>query len=123
MSDTPDGDICKLSADLGWAADTLHVVDKELIRMSKQAYRLHQERDEARAALADWANAAKHVEADHPDEVHCGCVPILRKLLNDARGELNTLTLKLTDAENAAMDARKKADALCAEMAKRKAKK
>jgi hypothetical protein len=45
------------------------------------------ERDEAREALADWENAAAHVEADHPDEKHCGCVAILRKLLNDARSE------------------------------------
>jgi hypothetical protein len=42
------------------------------------------ERDEAREALADWENAAAHVEADHPDEKHCGCVPVLRKLLTDA---------------------------------------
>jgi len=45
------------------------------------------ERDEAREALADWENAAAHVEADHPDEKHCGCVPVLRKLLHDARRE------------------------------------
>ena len=42
------------------------------------------ERNEAREALADWENAAAHVEADHPDEKHCGCVPVLRKLLTDA---------------------------------------
>lgn len=47
--------------------------------------RLYKERDEARNALADWENAAAHVEADHPDEKHCGCVPVLRKLLTDAR--------------------------------------
>lgn len=40
--------------------------------------------------LSDWENAAKHVEAEHPDEVHCGCVPILRKLLTDARKERDT---------------------------------
>ena len=33
--------------------------------------------------LDDWHNAAKHVDADHPDEVHCGCVPILRKKNTD----------------------------------------
>jgi len=43
------------------------------------------ERDEAREALEDWENAAAHVEAAHPDERHCGCVPVLRKLLTDAR--------------------------------------
>jgi hypothetical protein len=48
---------------------------------------LKRERDEAREALSDWENAALHVEADHADEKHCGCVPVLRKLLNDARSE------------------------------------
>jgi hypothetical protein len=42
------------------------------------------QRDEAREALADWENAAEHVKAAHPDEVHCGCVAVLRKLLSDA---------------------------------------
>lgn len=51
------------------------------------ARKLERERDEAREELADWENAALHVESDHPDEVHCGCVPILRKLLADARKE------------------------------------
>lgn len=51
MSDTPDGNICKLSADLSWAAETLHNVDKKLIQMSKEAKKLQQERDEARKAL------------------------------------------------------------------------
>lgn len=45
------------------------------------------ERDEAREALVDWENAAKHVETDHPDEVHCGCVPVLRKLMSDSLRE------------------------------------
>jgi hypothetical protein len=51
--------------------------------------RYKQERDEAMEALADWENAAAHVEADHPDEKHCGCVPVLRKLLTDAREKLD----------------------------------
>jgi hypothetical protein len=49
--------------------------------------RLERERDEAREALSEWEDAAKHVEANHPDEVHCGCVPVLRKLLTDAQKE------------------------------------
>lgn len=52
------------------------------------ARKLEAERDEAREALEDWENAAAHVEADHTDERHCGCVPVLRKLLTDARREL-----------------------------------
>ena len=51
MNNTPEGNICKLSADLGWAAETLHNVDKKLIQMSKEAKKLQQERDEAREAL------------------------------------------------------------------------
>lgn len=49
------------------------------------ARQLERERDEAREALSDWENAALHVEANHPDENHCGCVPVLRKLLTEAR--------------------------------------
>ena len=51
------------------------------------AEQLEIERNEAREALSDWENAALHVEADHPDEKHCGCVPVLRKLLTDALKE------------------------------------
>jgi hypothetical protein len=43
------------------------------------------ERDEAREALAEWHDSALHVDSDHPDEVHCGCVAVLRKQLADAR--------------------------------------
>ena len=49
--------------------------------------KLERERDEAREKLADWENSAAHVEADYPDEKHCACVPVLRKLLADARKE------------------------------------
>lgn len=49
--------------------------------------RLERERDEARAELDDWRNAAAHVESNHSDEVHCTCVLILQKLLVDARNE------------------------------------
>jgi hypothetical protein len=52
------------------------------------------ERHELREKLNDWENAAKHVEEDHPDERHCGCVPVLRKLLNDVRKEKDTLKSK-----------------------------
>lgn len=52
---------------------------------------LTKERDEARESLSDWENAALHVEADHPDEKHCGCVPILRKLLTEAREKYDNL--------------------------------
>ena len=53
-------------------------------RMVGELEKVYKERDEAREALADWDNAALHVEADHQNEKHCGCVPVLRKLLTDA---------------------------------------
>ena len=48
---------------------------------------LERERDEARDKLADWEDSAKHVRSEWPDEQHCSCVPILRKLLKDAERE------------------------------------
>jgi hypothetical protein len=42
---------------------------------------LERERDEVKEKLADWENSAAHVEED------CACVPVLRKLLADARKE------------------------------------
>jgi hypothetical protein len=53
------------------------------------------ERDEVKEKLSDWENSALQVEADHPDEVHCGCVSVLRKLLNDARSERDELAALL----------------------------
>lgn len=53
--------------------------------------RITNERDEALEKLSDWENTAAHVEADHPDEKHCGCVHVLRKLLTDAREQIKEL--------------------------------
>jgi hypothetical protein len=44
--------------------------------------------------LDEWHDAAKHVDADYVDEVHCSCVPILRKQLQDARKEIEQLKAK-----------------------------
>jgi hypothetical protein len=65
------------------------VLSDRYSEMINHAQKLERERDEAREALSDWENAALHVEADHPDEKHCGCVPVLRKLLTDAREKLD----------------------------------
>jgi hypothetical protein len=43
------------------------------------------------AELADWENAELHVNSDHPNEAHCGCVTILRKQLAEMRQQRNTL--------------------------------
>jgi hypothetical protein len=67
---------------------------KQMVRYDQlfdEAEKIRIERDEAREALSDWENAALHVEADHPDEKHCGCVPILRKLLTEAREKYDNL--------------------------------
>jgi hypothetical protein len=56
------------------------------------------ERDDARDELDEWHDAAKHVDSDHPDEVHCGCVPVLRKQLKDARAESARLQAQLTES-------------------------
>ena len=48
---------------------------------------LERKRDEVKEKLADWENSAAHVEEDYPEEKHCACVPVLRKLLADARKE------------------------------------
>lgn len=64
-----------------WPSENAELVDADFAR------NLERERDEAREALGDWENAAAHVEADHPDERHCGCVPVLRKLLTDSQKE------------------------------------
>lgn len=72
MNDTPETD------DL---ARGNHVVPTEW------AEQLELQRDEAREKLEDWENSAKHVRSEWPDEQHCSCVPILRKLLKDAERE------------------------------------
>jgi hypothetical protein len=90
MSDTPETDAN------GWRENVSEWVAANFAR------KLERERDEARdlsaalqlkcnmmqAALDDWDNAVKHVEAAHADEVHCGCVPVLRKLLTEALAAL-----------------------------------
>jgi FtsZ-binding cell division protein ZapB len=72
------------------APDAVSLMDKaiaEIKRLRQENATLTAERGEARRELEEWRNSAAHVEADHPDEVHCGCVPVLRKLLTDARRE------------------------------------
>ncbi len=55
------------------------------------ARRLERERDELREELEDWRNAAKGAENPCPDEKHCTCVPLLYKILKDARAEIARL--------------------------------
>jgi hypothetical protein len=52
---------------------------------------LERELTVARAELAEWHDAAESVKAEYPDEVHCTCVPILRK-------QIKTLTEQRDEA-------------------------
>ena len=45
MSDTPEGNICKVSANLGWASDTLAMVDKTMLKLSAEVKTILRERD------------------------------------------------------------------------------
>jgi hypothetical protein len=63
------------------------------------ARRLERERDEAREELEDWRNAAKGAENPHPDEVHCTCVPLLHKMLKEAREAFVIATDQLVQAQ------------------------
>ena len=77
----------QLEHELKNAREVVAKYENRYFEAKEQRDRLERELDEVREKLADWENSAAHVEADHPDEVHCGCVPILRKLLCDARLE------------------------------------
>jgi hypothetical protein len=61
--------------------------------------RLERERDEAREELEDWRNAAKGAENPCPDEKHCTCVPLLHKMLKDAREAFAIVTDQLVQAQ------------------------
>jgi hypothetical protein len=89
-SDTPETDKATIASGGDWSPvlrETCRRLERERDEWSAMCGRYKQERDEAREALSDWENAELHVEADHPDEKHCGCVSVLRKLLTDARSE------------------------------------
>jgi hypothetical protein len=63
------------------------------------ARRLERERDALREELEDWRNAAKGAENPHPDEQHCTCVPLLHKLLKEAREAFVIATDQLVQAQ------------------------
>jgi hypothetical protein len=63
------------------------------------ARRLERQRDALREELEDWRNAAKGAENPHPDEVHCTCVPLLHKLLKEAREAFVIATDQLVQAQ------------------------
>ena len=79
MSDTPETDL--IEDQLGSYAKSSHPA------IWKHSRKLERERDEAMYKLEDWEDSAKHVRSEWPDEQHCSCVPILRKLLKDAERE------------------------------------
>jgi hypothetical protein len=67
--------------------------------MLEHARRLERQLAEAREELEDWRNAAKGAENPHPDEVHCTCVPLLHKLLKEAREAFVIATDQLVQAQ------------------------
>lgn len=83
----------KCSNDLRFAkGDVLLGPIKETsIGFREQRDTLAAENARLREELADWHNAALHVESEHSDEVHCGCVPILQKHNTDLRTSLGWL--------------------------------
>jgi vacuolar-type H+-ATPase subunit I/STV1 len=77
----------KLERERDEANKELHKQLAKYDALFDEAEKIRVERDKALETFADWENAAEHVKADHPDEVHCGCVKVLRKLLSDALRE------------------------------------
>ena len=65
--------------------------------LSRHGHDDHSVGDEAANEIESWRNAAAHVEGDHPDERHCGCVAILRSQLTAAAGEIELLRAHATD--------------------------
>ncbi len=90
MSETPETD-----AIFGGMAAT----DAGYWKAVDLARKLERERDEARHKLADWEDSAKHVRSEWPDEQHCSCVPILRKLLKDAESERDQTRVALAERD------------------------
>ncbi len=66
------------------------LVETGLTQMDKERS-LKRELAEARNELTEWHDAAESVKAEYPDEVHCTCVPILRK-------QIKTLTEQRDEA-------------------------
>ena len=97
-----DADFARaLERELAEAENNNTILKKCLLQMQEAAKQLadtRRELSEAREQLSDWQNAAKHVDADHPGEVHCGCVGILRKQLADARRQLTAAISQLANA-------------------------
>lgn len=98
MSDTPETDAFYSELYTKCVSSGMIEVESGLER--KFCRKLERERDALKEKLNDWENAAKHVEENHPDERHCGCVPVLRKLLNDSKKELDALKERLAETEN-----------------------
>ena len=67
-------------------------IEAEISDLKARLMQAEEDRDWARGQLEDWENAAKHVEANHPDEMHCGCVPVLRRRIMELEAALTTHT-------------------------------
>lgn len=105
MSDTPETDAAQHEGLLRTNPIPMQVVTANFAR------RLERERDEARDKLADWEDSAKHVRSEWPDEQHCSCVPILRKLLKDAERERDKYWASIIQIDEITKNAGMKEDA------------
>jgi hypothetical protein len=57
--------------------------------------RLGIENAQLRAELDEWENAKKFVADGCKDELHCGCVPILKRELDEAISLINTAEINI----------------------------
>jgi len=106
MSDTPETDAKAHSIFGNHSCATV---------LADFARKLERERDEAREMLQNWEDSAVHVEEDYPNEVHCGCVPVLRALLHNARRERDEFKVDRENLIHERDEAREKYDTLALE--------
>ena len=80
--------------------------------ISELAYQLERELTAARAELTEWHDAAESVKAEYPDEVHCTCVPILRKQIKTLTEQRDAVTLRLGNTQERMFNAERQRDKL-----------
>jgi len=92
-------------AEADGAGSLLLDVQADCISDKQRAEKAEAERDELKGKLADWQETHNNIIAERcaPDEVHCTCVPSLRKRIQE-------LEAKLAEAESKVVLTRAEAD-------------